>query len=302
MQKLSINLSLSLALMVGVAVPVSATEISQPTLAPASVYLDATSKTTFAAEMEAKHDANLKNGKIKRGTIAEIDNLMMQSTFATGSEKEKINQQLETLGVYEYAPSSSTSNAIVPFSTSGDVTLTTPTVFYESWENTWTVTCGGNWRNSNWNEQLFLGNVGGSDAFGVGFTNTTKPYKSYVIRSSAYITNQSNTKSSSTTNRSDGDGSKGFGFRLQDSIISINAGSSYDYIGYRWYGSSTYDFWFGNYSGVATGYYIHTWSSAQITGIKFGVDGKSAGIEVTISSGDKSFTAYSNDKTFGVYP
>lgn len=124
-------------------------------------------------------------------------------------------------------------------------------------------------------------------------------YSSYVIRSSSYITDQYDSRTVSTSYRSDGDGSKGFGFRLQDYAYI----SPYDtYVGYKWYGSCTYDTWFGNYSGVATAYYIHTWSSAHINSITFGVEGKTAGVSMDIENRDKSFPAYSFDKTFGVYP
>ncbi len=54
-------------------------------------------------------------------------------------------------------------------------------------------------------------------------------------------------------------------------------------------------------SGIATGYYIHTWDKAMITSITFGINGKTAGISATISNASKSFTVYSNDKRFGVY-
>lgn len=296
-----LSLFLSLMLLVVMVIPVSAAETSAPVLDSASIYMDANSKTTFAKQMDAKFATDLQNGSVKKGTVEEIEDLMRQSTFATGLEKERINQKLENFGVYEYNPDLSPSTTIVPYSGSNDVTLTRPTIFYESWENTWTVTCGGNWKNDNWDEQILLGNIGGYDGFGVGYTNTTKPYQSSVIRSSGYIANEDFSASVSTSNRSDGDGSKGFGFRLQD-YTRYNNDATLGYVGYQWYGSSTYDSWFGSYSGIATGYYIHTWKSTSLTSVKFGVSGKTAGIDATLNSSSNSFTAYSSDKTFGVYP
>ncbi|SHN72483.1 hypothetical protein [Desulfitobacterium chlororespirans] len=300
MKKL-LSLFLSLMLLSVMVIPVSAAETSAPVLDSTSVYMDADSKNTFAKQMDAKFATDLQNGSVKKGSVEEIEELMRQSTFATGQEKEKINQTLEKFGVYEYAPDLSPSTTIVPYSATNDVYLTTPSVFYESWENTWTVTCGGNWRNDNWDEAILLGNIGGYDGFGVGYTNTTKPYQSSVVRSWGYIANKDSSVSVATSNRSDGDGSKGFGFRLQD-YTRYNNDGTLGYVGYQWYGSSTYDSWFGTYSGLATGYYIHTWASTSLTSVEFGVSGNTAGIKAVLSSSSNSFPAYSNDKIFGVYP
>jgi len=294
-----LSLILSIVLLVGMTIPVSASEISAPTIESTSVYLDADSKIEFAKQMDARYSADLKDGKIKKGTIEEIEKLMMQSTFASGNERESINKELAAYGVYEFN-TSKIPTTITPYSGTNDVILQTPIIFYETWEKTWTVTCGGNWKNNNWAEQIWAGNVGEPDAFGVGYTNTSNPYSSYVIRSSAYITDQDNNRTVSTSYRSDGDGSKGFGFRLQDYIHANPNDSSY--VGYKWYGSCTYDSKFGTYNGVATAYYIHTWSSAHITSLTFGVEGKTAGLSVSIDNMQKSFIGYSNDKIFGVYP
>lgn len=152
-----------------------------------------------------------------------------------------------------------------------------------------------NMENSNWMDSLKTGNVGGQDGFGVGYTNIGSSYKSSVVSVSAAIRDQSGTISKTTTNRSDGDGSKGFGFRLQDYVTSD--GNSY--VGYKWSGSCTYDSNFGSYSGIATGYYLHTWSSTSINSVSFGIEGKTAGIDIEFSSTANSFTAFGSDKKFG---
>lgn len=262
-----------------------------------SVVLDASDKITFAKQKKEEYETAVSNGEVKESNIEEIEELLRQAIFATGSEKEHINQQLEAYGVYEYGRSVLAQTR----SGSGDVTISTPNVYYEAWEDTWTVTCGGTWKNDNClYDDLFIGNVGGADGFGVGFTNTGGTYKSSVVRSSAYITDKDESKYVSTSYRSDGDGSKGFGFRLQDYVYGTNI-TGFGYVGYKWYGSCTYDSDFGVYNGIATAYYIHTWSSAQLTGVSFGAAGKTAGIEATIEASSNSFTGYSSDKTFGVY-
>ena len=164
----------------------------------------------------------------------------------------------------------------------------------ESWSKNWSVTCGGHWKNNEYGDSV--GNVGGADGFGVGYTNSSNKYSSKVMSASAYMTDVNSNYRASTSNRSDGDGSKGFGFRIQD-----HWKSGY-YVGHKWSGLCTYDRWFGNYNGVATAYYIHTYDSASLESVSFGFDGKTAGISADITNSVKSFTAFSADKSFGVYP
>lgn len=54
------------------------------------------------------------------------------------------------------------------------------------------------------------------------------------------------------------------------------------------------------YPCIATAYYIHTYESAEITSVKFGIDGQIAGISIEINNSSKSFTAFSNDLKFGI--
>lgn len=260
-----------------------------------SVEMDENQKISFAEAMDKKYQQLLHNQESKLGSRSQLDMLMEQATFARGSEKENLKRELSKYGVYMYDG----ADEIETRSGSGDVALTAPTIFYEAWEKTWTVTCGGNWKNENWVEQILIGNTGGEDAFGVGYTNTSNSYKSSVVRTSAYITDEYGDKMVSTSNRSDGDGSKGFGFRLQDYMYNKNTDSRY--VGYKWYGSCTYDSNFGTYSGVATAYYIHTYDKANISSISFGLNGKTGGLGIEISSNENSFTAFSADKTFGTY-
>lgn len=99
-----------------------------------------------------------------------------------------------------------------------------------------------------------------------------------------------------TNNRSDGDGSLGFGFRLQDRQLSTPTFTTY--IGHIWYGACTYDEQFASFDAVATGFYTHTYSSATITDVTFGVQGKNAGVNVVLSDMKKGFTGYGADTKF----
>lgn len=256
-------------------------------------YTNATDKIAFSEEMDLRCAEALENGEINTSRES-LDDLLMELTFADGTEKATICEELESYGVYVYTPEDSVQSR----SGSGDVTMRAPQIVYDSILRNWVVTCGGQWSNAQWYDDMLTGNGGGPDAFGVGYTNTVGTYSSSVVKCSAAIYDMEGNRVT-TQNRSDGDGSKGFGFRLQDYPIRDLFGISYDYMGWKWFGSCYYDQNFGSYSGVATAYYVHTWDNAVISGIQFGVTGKSAGIEATINMETKSFTAFSTDKVFG---
>ncbi len=84
--------------------------------------------------------------------------------------------------------------------------------------------------------------------------------------------------------------------RIQDKLKSSSLVSSLNlYVGYKWYACVKYDSDFASYACVATGYYIHTYSNAEITNISFGVSGKTGGVNIVIENSSKSFVAYSSD-------
>ncbi len=262
----------------------------------AAVSTNAADKIVFAKKMDEAFKKASEEGRIKAASMEEKHALMAAATFAeTDREKEEIGQELAEYGIYILNATATSQTR----SYSGDVSLAAPTIFYEAIDHTWTVTCGGNWLNNNWHEQYFNGDVGGMDAFGVGFTNTSNNFTSYVVSAYAQMTDSSNREIKSTSNRDYGDSASGFGFQIQDEIYNFKAYR--EYIGYRWYGSCTYNYNFASYSGIATAYYIHTYSSTHIQSISFGQEGKTAGISVTLSSYDNYFQAYSNDTPFGGY-
>lgn len=245
--------------------------------------------------MEKKYSSDLKTGKIKEASDEERENLRIKYNFASNEEKPNIAAEMAEYGMYVYEPFDSQNNNISILSCgSGDVYINAPSIIYEAMPNVWVVSCGGNWKNDNWNTGVnwLTGDVGGEDAFGVGYTSISGSYISHVVSSYAKMWDQyGDNYSISTTNRSDGDGSKGFGFRLQDKrFTQFNF-----YRGYYWYGSCTYATGFGSYDGIATAYYTHTYSSANITGVEFGINGENAGVKVTVSIVSQAFTAYGSD-------
>lgn len=219
-----------------------------------SIWLDAKEKTSFAEEMDKVYEKALADRVIKSGNQETIDLLIERATFAKDeAEQGEIRQELAQYGTYIYEAKEVSWPSC---NTSDEVTLYTPMVFYQAWEKTWTVTCGGNWNNTSRLKSVLWGDVGDDDAFGVKFTDSTQAYRSSVVRVSAYLADEDMEKKVTTYNRSDGDGSNGFGFRLQDYkyIVPFKTG----YVGYKWYGSCTYDSGFGAYDGVATAYYAPT--------------------------------------------
>ncbi len=266
-------------------------------------------KTNFSIKMDEKFALDLKAGDIKGFDENETNKLKEQYSFATTqAEKDEISSELAKYGIYAFDSSNDSTispNAMVgvfPSSGSGDVTLNAPELFYESLDKTWTLTCSGTWKNDNCYPSFGIGSyVGDEDAFGVGITNIQSTYSSYVTNAYAYIEDEMGLIRKSTYNRSDGNGANGFGFRLQDELQTPPSGSGRVYVGYKWYGSCTYDYSFSSYACIATGYYVHTYSSAEISKIELGISGKTAGFSVEISNQSKSFTAFSVDKKLGIW-
>ena len=199
-----------------------------------SVYLDANEKIAFAASID-QQVSRIKD-EIKPLTASRdetVEYLLLEVPLATGDDRAQLISELESYGIYEFE--GNVIESAVPMSDSGDVDLTTPQVFYDSLTKEWTVTCGGSWKSREWvSERPVQGNVGGSDAFGVGYTYTNGDYNTLVVSASAALRTEDKQKYKLTDYRSDGDGSKGFGFRLQDEVIWNNG--AYDYLGAKWSG------------------------------------------------------------------
>lgn len=262
----------------------------------ASIYLSAFEKTSFQAEKLKKYEKDLSNGEIKNASTEYIESLILRAA-SSSDNVDGIYEDLESYGTYLINPTDS-NTLITPMSSAdSDVTINTPSIYYNAYNNTWTVSCGGYWKNNNWSEITALpGNVGGTDGFGVYYTSITQPYKSSVVNVSASLSNADYSRSVSTTNRADGDGALGFGFRIQDYTYLIDP-ISVAYVGYRWSGLCNYDTYFGSYGGVATGYYSHTYNSAKIQSVSFDSSKK---VSVSFTNASYGWTGYGNDKRFGV--
>lgn len=305
MSKKTVAIVIAVIMMLCISTPTLAFEDSRtknsiPDPIGPSVYMSAEDKISFATEMDALYDEGVQKNEISSASREDIDTLLLQAANATDSEKVAINEELANFGIYEFEgqvinPGIGIESAV------SDVTVSTPSIYYEAVVHTWTVTCGGYWDNDNWTyDQLVYANVGGPDGFGVGYTSVSGTYNTYLMSAYAEIDNGesgSDFENVTTTNRSDGNGSLGFGFRLQDYKTPNSLGVA-TYVGKYWSGYCTYSQNFANYSGVATGYYAHTWSSTVINSVTFGVTNKEAGVQISFSSAQHSFDAYGLDRTF----
>lgn len=263
-------------------------------ISTASVELSAKEKTEFAAFAQKKYEISVANGEFMTASISENEELVTKAAASTGEEKLRLSSELEKRGVYELVKSNETTNR-TRMGTS-DILMRTPTTYYDADNRCWYITYSGRWVNDNWNNTLFWGDVGDADAYGISYTQTSDNYTSYVMSSFAHIYDEDEQVYLNTRVRSDGNGANGFGFRLQDRTEIYNWNKIY--VGYCWGVTCTYSESFGSYSGVATGYYIHTYDEAYISSLTIGVEGKTGGLSFTIQNSNLSFIGYSDDFRF----
>ncbi|MCT4544815.1 MAG: hypothetical protein N4A63_14870 [Vallitalea sp.] len=293
-----------------------------------SIALITSSMPVLASETKKEHKFDIVKAKIELKEMAdrEVYNLKKTNSYSIRKEinpeklvtqlynNQKISSKdaeeiLKANGIYklnipkEYLPATKSMDT-------GDVSMTEPWITYDSHNNEWIVTCGGYWENADYSDgigKLWAGyvgeikNVGGRDGFGVGFTSTTGTYKTYVKRSYAQISDgEGNIET--TDNRTDGNGEKGFGFQFQDYAKCYKvelAKVYYTYIGKHFGGSCVYDKNFTEYDGCATTYYRHTYNKAKLNSVSFGVSGKTAGVEFSITNEQYSLPPiFSNDTRF----
>lgn len=253
-----------------------------------------------------------KKGKYKIDTGNETNRLLATLALNPSVDRDSIEKELKTYGVYVLENNTEDGQMLMSVSNdNSDISMTPPFISYNSSNHTWTVIGGGYWKNRDWLKECpfivvpYVGKtitIGGKEGFGVGYTSISGTYNSSIISQYGMITdNEGHTVE--TTSRSDGDGSKGFGFQLQDYVRINTPDDGYidtecSYIGSHFAATATYSSNFVNLNGVATSYYIHTSDDAKITSVNFGISGKSAGVNATIENVGDSFPAYSTDTRF----
>lgn len=253
---------------------------------------NAIQKKQFAQEMDSYYKSLNANHKATTYSTDNVDQLILNATLATGVQKETILNELETYGVF-FFESSNQNSFVMPCSDISDVIVYAPEVYYNTSTQEWILSCAGNWLTDNWQTEATSGNVGGYDAFGFNFINTSGSTNFNVKRYSAYLYDQNFLNYKYTSISSNDNYTAGTVFKLQDTV------NNNSYIGYRWVGSCTYDKSFENYSGNVIGFYIHTWNNTSISSISVSSNKDGLGVSYTLTSNSNFFEGYGPSISFG---
>ncbi|MEA3572469.1 hypothetical protein U9M73_21305 [Paenibacillus phoenicis] len=199
---------------------------------------------------------------------------------------------------------------VSPSSQGSDVTLNKVLITYDAQTGYWFVAGGGSWKNNNWSADVptFLipsvgdsKNVGGMDAIGVTYYNTSGDYNASVISSLGYW-HDGEGNSVESNSPSEGNGKYGVAFEFQDKAIvtSVNYVTgyyTYKYLGQGFSAVVTYNSNFTNWNGKARTFYAHTWSSTNISSISLNGSNSGFGASVTFSSSSNNFKIYNDADT-----
>lgn len=212
-------------------------------------------------------------------------------------EKKEI---LNPVGIFQLNPDEDHPDLAVPLNNPGtsDVVINKPYIYLATTSYSWYVTMSGYWTDPDpWYtfHLRVIGDVGGADSFGVGYTNVSGSCPARV--SARGWMDDGSAHEKSTVNVSYSSENAGVGFSLQDN--RTKDGSKYYSVGKRFGCSVQYPATFGSFHGTATSYYVHTWDTAVITGIGFNVSGGGlgGGFNISIANPEYSLTAYSGTQT-----
>jgi len=141
----AVILTMAMAMSVGVPAFAEAGKEEQ-LLSSSAVYLDADDKTLFAKQMDAAYNAKVIDGTIKEADRSTIDSLIEAVTFAKGTDRENLKNELAEYGVYVYETKDIPSERnleVQPLAdvTEEDIEIAKPTVIYEAIDRQWVVTC-----------------------------------------------------------------------------------------------------------------------------------------------------------------
>ena len=257
-------------------------------------------------ELVAAHSDNYIEGYSETAEGQERSNYVTQlinKMQAGVVDEAEAKAALEALGVYKLEVESAENNVNLRASQSGDVPLNNVTTFYDSTANEWYLAGGGTWGTGWLNDVPLISlpivgsmhNIGGNDGVGIKIYNTSGTYNTYVKRSQLYYSDGTNDYYN--YNPTIYDGQQGAYFQFQDKVVveSVDYPSVYyRYIGKHFAVTIVYDGNFTNFHGYARTQYNHTWSSAQITAVNFGVDGDKVKFSVGIQNSTHSFECFSN--------
>lgn len=141
--------------------------------------------------------------------------------------------------------------------------------------------------------------VGGADAFGITYYNTSGTYNT-AVKSSSFVASSGNGWVKNSGSPSHGNGKLGVAFEFQDQARLLTACcDNFEFLGNNMSIVMTYDSNFSNFHGYARTFYTHTWDKAGITSINFGASSSSYGVNVVVSNTSYGWTIYNgSDATF----
>lgn len=241
------------------------------------------------------------------GEEADAHNVKIDDILLNEEMSEEIKREyLSELGVYCCYNYEETQLAS---SSSGDVTLNRPTIYYDSFTKEYVITGTGKWNAHTYETPSWswwypsvgdTSNIGGTDAIGISLSNTSGSTSGLALNSGyGYFYNGTATKMS-TTLTSEND-IYGGGYSVQDFIkytkvvnYILYCDVTYYYNAYNMKCVLRYDADFAKYSGSAKLFYSHTWSNTSITGISLNKTGAS----LSWSNSSNRWAAYSYPRTF----
>lgn len=229
---------------------------------------------------------------------AQIDELLGKMV-AEQTDAYSIEKVINEYGVY-LLETDTVESLYQPRSGISDVHLNAPIIFYDSYTNQWIVIGGGYWINDKWKDDIswwdyitkaepynwpaFLIPVGGTDALGVAFHNTSNPQG--VLRQSCYVylTDHNGWSDSNTyTSPAIGPSTAGTVIEFQPKVhdtyyyftCPVMNKNNWLYRGRGFSIVARYNSAFANFSGSAQTIYVHTWHSTEVTSINIGFSGGS---------------------------
>jgi len=266
-------------------------------------------KKTLAKDHLDKLNSNLSEKQIE-DRVYEIQRTLNKLASGDG-DANKLENQLLTNNVYKLEVPEE-ELLVSPLSQGSDIILNKVIIMYDSKTGYWFVAGGGSWRTDNWKNDApefilpLVGsskNVGGMDAIGVSYFNTSGTYNASVIGSLGYW-HDGEGNSVESSNPSAGDGKYGVAFEFQDKVTvkSNNLPSpiveyELSYMGYGFSATITYDSNFENWNGKARTLYAHTWVNTEISSITFHGNSNTFGADVNFSNQSNKFWIYNGADT-----
>ena len=252
-------------------------------------------------ELVEKHKNKVKKYKITElKDRTELIESEIHKMYQEGLSEDEINQRTNELGLYKLnIPEEEPTFSIN--SIRSNVTLSKPSIYYDSFSSQWVVSANGSWLNEGWKADVPLCcypiNIGYDDAFGITYYNTSGTYAT-VVKGSSFVARSSKGWTQSSSYPSDGNGKIGVAFQYQDRVrLYQTCCNAIEYLGESLSVVMTYDSGFSKFNGYARTFYTHTWDESDITGITFGVGKGSYNVDVRLSDTVKGWTIYSTGDT-----